>query len=105
MTERVCHTNLLYGPQPIRLGALDSVLYRHDVSPKKIQSLTTKSFTSIHSVVVTKLQDIGALEFSFITKGAENGIGLVEEVQDGIKFCHPSVIHDDNTVIMRLRDE
>ena len=54
---------------------------------------------------MAKLQDIGALEFSFITKGPENGIGLVEEVQDGIKFCHSSVIHDDDTIIMRLRDE
>ena len=56
-------------------------------------------------MVVAKLQDIGALEFSFITKGAENGIGLIKEVQDRIKFRHLSVIHDDDAVVMGLWDE
>ena len=60
--------------------------------------------TSIHPMIVTKLQDIGALEFGFITKGAEYGIGLVKEIQDGIKFRHFPVIHDDDTIVMGLRN-
>ena len=56
-------------------------------------------------MIVTKLQDIGALQFGLVTKGAESGIGLVKEIQDGIKFRYFAVIHDDDAVVVDFWNE
>lgn len=37
-----------------------------------------------------------------ITKGAENGIRLVKEVQDGIEFRNFSVVHNEDAIIVGL---
>jgi hypothetical protein len=100
---RVCHTNLAKGQDLEGWQVfIPYVVISWCVSKAISVSYKKQSPTSIHPVIVTKLQDIGALKFGFIAKRAENGIGRVKEVQNGIKFRHLSVIHDDDMVVMGL---
>jgi hypothetical protein len=37
---------------------------------------------------------------SLFTKGSEDSIGIVVQVEDGIKFSDMSIVHDEYSVVM-----
>lgn len=46
-------------------------------------------------------KDIGALEVGFIAERSEDGVFLVEKVENGVKLGDLALIHDENTVVVR----